>query len=87
MGWQRIIPEIPKLGLNESFYFTNKVTGIRLAVEWISTNGIICDLDLYILLYDERVRNNNFLSIPLSLTHTSSHSLTHIYTIFLGKIY
>jgi hypothetical protein len=56
MVWQRGTPEVPKLGLNETYTFSSKTTGTRLAVEWISTNGMICDLDLYVLLYDERVR-------------------------------
>jgi hypothetical protein len=56
MRWQRGTPEVPKLGLNETFTFNSKTSGTRLAVEWISSNGMICDLDLYALFYDERVR-------------------------------
>lgn len=67
MGWQRGAPEIPKINLGESFNFNNKTTGIRLAVEWISTNGIICDLDLYVLFYDERVSFYLFISYFSSL--------------------
>lgn len=81
MGWQRGAPEVPKLGVGESYTFNNKITGTRLAVEWIATNGIICDLDIYVLFYDERV---SYLFIFILLSYYFITFITIIYSISIS---
>ncbi len=49
--------ECPTLDIKECFYFPPDFDCIRLMVEWVSKQqGIICDLDLNLYCYDERVR-------------------------------
>ena len=50
--------EVPILALNQTriYPFPEDVACTRLTVEWTSKPHSICDLDLEIHLYDERVR-------------------------------
>ncbi len=39
-----------------SYIFPPEIDGIRITVQWVSKQqGIMCDLDLNALMYDERV--------------------------------
>lgn len=44
------------LDVKECFYFPSDFDSIRLMIEWTSKQqGIICDLDVNVYCYDERV--------------------------------
>ena len=42
---------------NGIYTFTSDVDTTRFTVEWTSKYGMICDLDLHVYCYDERVRS------------------------------
>lgn len=45
------------LEAKESYYFPEDYDCIKMVVEWVSKQqGIICDLDLNMFCYDERVK-------------------------------
>lgn len=47
--------EVPVLGIKDEFAFPGDHECISLNIEWTSKlQGIICDLDLNVLCYDER---------------------------------
>jgi hypothetical protein len=49
-------PEIKSLAQKESIYFPDDLDCVKLLIEWVSKQqGIICDLDLNLYCYDERV--------------------------------
>jgi hypothetical protein len=49
-------PEINSLSQKESIYFPDDLDCVKLLIEWVSKQqGIICDLDLNLYCYDERV--------------------------------
>ena len=48
--------EVKSLAPKESIYFPDDLDCARLVIEWISKQqGIVCDLDLNLYCYDERV--------------------------------
>lgn len=48
--------DVPNLEIRESFYFPPDFDNIKLMIEWVSKQqGIICDLDVNMYCYDERV--------------------------------
>jgi hypothetical protein len=46
---------VPNLGPSRVFPFPSDVNCVRLTAEWTSKPHSICDLDLEVHLYDERV--------------------------------
>ena len=50
------ISPIPKLGVYEVYPFPVEIEVVRFKVEWLCNSyGIICDLDLTVYCFDERV--------------------------------
>lgn len=48
--------EVKYLAQKESLYFPDDLDCAKLVIEWISKlQGVICDLDLNLYCYDERV--------------------------------
>jgi hypothetical protein len=50
--------EVKSLAQKESLFFPDDLDCAKLIIEWISKQqGIVCDLDLNLYCYDERVSN------------------------------
>lgn len=57
--------DVPNLEIRENFFFPSDFDSIKLMIEWVSKQqGIICDLDVNMYCYDERV-SLNILSIVI----------------------
>jgi hypothetical protein len=55
--------EVKSLAQKESLFFPDDLDCAKLIIEWISKQqGIVCDLDLNLYCYDERVSNLPFFS-------------------------
>lgn len=56
--------EVPLIETNKTFTFSPDIDGINVFVSWTSKQaGIACDLDLNVLVYDERVSYLSNLSV------------------------
>jgi hypothetical protein len=48
--------DVPNLEIRENFFFPPDFDNVKLMIEWVSKQqGIICDLDINMYCYDERV--------------------------------
>jgi hypothetical protein len=48
--------ECLKLDIKESYFYPPDFDSVKLMIEWVSKQqGIICDLDVNVYCYDERV--------------------------------
>jgi hypothetical protein len=54
-------PEVPLIEPTKTFSIDNEVDGLNIVVAWQSKQvGIPCDLDLNVLVFDERVCRTSF---------------------------
>jgi hypothetical protein len=55
-------PEVPLIEPTKTFSIDNEVDGLNIVVAWQSKQvGIPCDLDLNVLVFDERVCRTSYL--------------------------
>lgn len=61
--------DVRVLAQKESMFFPDDLDCVKLLTEWVSKQqGIICDLDLTLYCYDERVCENVMLEYGVCLT-------------------